>query len=260
MNIAKNTLSIVTGATGGLGKEISKSILAQQGKLVFIARDQQKIDSFGSEIGELKNESFYSIHANLNIDADLAHIEKDLVDILKNNTGVDEVFLFNNASSIDPIALIEDVSFNEVSRALTVNIASAYALTAALLRLKQKFAIKKVNIINISSGVSVNAVTGWSTYCISKAGLNMLSKCVAVEKNDDGVFSLSINPGPINTDMQEKIRNADAEKIPATKKFETMYTEGKLQSASAVTEKLFRILTSNDFSNGDFLDFNKLNC
>lgn len=259
MNIAKNTLSIVTGATGGLGKEISKSILAQHGKLVFVARDQQKIDSFVSEIGELKNDSFYTIHANLYLDADLAHVEKDLVDILKKNEGVDEVFLFNNASSIDPIALIEDVSFEEVSRTLTVNIASAYALTAALLRLKQKFAINKVNIINISSGVAVNAVTGWSAYCISKAGLNMLSKCVAVEKNDDGVFSLSINPGPINTDMQEKIRNADAEKIPATKKFESMYTEGKLQSPSAVTEKLFRVLTSNDFANGDFLDFNKLN-
>lgn len=259
MKISKNTLSIITGATGGLGKEISKSILAQQGKLVFLARDQQKIDSFESEFGELNNESFYTIRANLNFDADLAHIEKSLVDILKKNAEVDEVFLFNNASSIDPIALIEDVSFEEISRALTVNIASAYALTAALLRLKQKYAINKVNIINMSSGVSINAVTGWSAYCISKAGMNMLSKCVALEKNDDSVFSLSINPGPINTDMQVKIRNADAEKIPATKKFETMYTQGKLQSPSAVTEKLFRVLALNDFANGDFLDFNQLN-
>ena len=55
MNVTKNTLSIVTGATGGLGKELSKSILAKQGKLVFVARHQQKIDLFGSEIGELKN-------------------------------------------------------------------------------------------------------------------------------------------------------------------------------------------------------------
>ena len=169
-----------------------------------------------------------------------------------------EVFLFNNASTIDPIALIEEVSFEEVTKALTINIASAYSLTAALLRLKQKIAINKVNIINISSGVSVNPVTGWSAYCISKVGLNMLSKCIAVEKNDDGVFSVAINPGPINTDMQEKIRSADPEKIPATKKFETIYIEGKLQSPYAVTEKLFKVLASNDYANGDFIDFNKL--
>jgi benzil reductase ((S)-benzoin forming) len=259
MNIAKNTLSIVTGATGGLGKEISKSILEQQGKLVFIARDKHKIDLFEKEIDELKRKSFYTVKANLNSNDDLHGIEKNLVEVLQKNSEVNEIFLFNNASTIDPIALIEEVSFEEVSMALTINIASAYALTSMLLRLKHQFAIAKINIINISSGVSVNAVTGWSAYCISKAGLNMLSKCIASENSDVGVFSVSINPGPINTDMQEKIRNADAEKVPATKKFETMYTEGKLQSASSVTEKIFRVLASNDFSNGDFIDFNKPN-
>ena len=258
MNIAKNTLSIVTGATGGLGKEISKSILAQQGKLVFLARNKHKIDSFEKEIEESKN-NYFTVKANLNSNDDLHNIEKVLIEVLQKNSEVDEVFLFNNASTIDPIALIEDVSFEGVSRALTINVASAYALTSILLRLKQKLNIAKINIINISSGVSVNAVTGWSVYCISKAGLNMLSKCIAIENNDAGVFSVSINPGPINTDMQEKIRNADAEKVPATKKFETMYKEGMLQSASSVTEKLFRVLASNDFSNGDFIDFNKFN-
>uniref|UniRef100_UPI004047E279 SDR family NAD(P)-dependent oxidoreductase n=1 Tax=Algoriphagus sp. TaxID=1872435 RepID=UPI004047E279 len=258
MNIAKNTLSIVTGATGGLGKEISKSILVQNGKLVFVARDEKKIKLFGEEINDLKSGTFYTIKANLQSNDDLIQIEASITEILKENAEVEEVFLFNNASTIDPIALIEDVSFEQVSTALIINIASAYALTAMLLRLKQNFAFGKLNIINISSGVSVNAVTGWSSYCISKAGLNMLSKCIATESSDTGVFSVSINPGPINTGMQEKIRNADAEKIPATRKFETMYTEGKLQGASAVTEKIFRVLASNDFSNGDFIDFNKL--
>lgn len=259
MKITKHSVSIVTGATGGLGKRISESVLEQAGKLVFVARDQQKIDLFEKEIGEEDRRSFYSIKADLKANDDLSYIEKELTRILQNISELDEVFLFNNASTIDPIALIEDVSFEDVSKALMINIASAYALTGMLLRLKQKFSIAKVNIINISSGVSFNAVTGWSAYCISKAGLNMLSKCIACEKNEQGVFSLSINPGPINTDMQEKIRNADAEKIPAAKKFGDMYKEGKLQSALAVTEKIFKILALNDFSNGDFIDFNKLN-
>ncbi len=259
MNIAKNTLSIVTGATGGLGKEISKSILAQQGKLVFVARDMHKIDLFEREIEESKKNSFYKVKANLSSNDDLQDIEKILIEVMQKNSEVEEVFLFNNASTIDPIALIEDVSFEEVSKALTVNIASAYALTSILLRLKYKFTIAKITIINISSGVSINAVTGWSAYCISKAGLNMLSKCISSENSDGGVFSVSINPGPINTDMQKKIRNADAEKVPVTKRFETMYTEDKLQSASSVTEKIFRVLATNDFSNGDFIDFNRLN-
>lgn len=259
MNIAKNTLSIVTGATGGLGREISKSILEQQGKLVFVARDTEKSNLFEQEIDEIHIDSFYKINVELQLKEDLHLLEKFLVELFANIKDIEEVFLFNNASTIEPIALIEDVSFDEISKALTINIASAFALTSMLLRLKDKSGIRKINIINISSGVSINPVKGWSTYCISKAGLNMLSKCIASEYSNPAVFSLSINPGPINTNMQEKIRNADTDKIPATKKFETMYFEGKLQQPEDVTEKIFRVLASNDFSNGDFIDFNKLN-
>lgn len=259
MNIAKNTLSIVTGATGGLGREISKSILEQQGKLVFVARDTEKSNLFEQEIDEIHIDSFYKINVELQLKEDLHLLEKFLVELFANIKDIEEVFLFNNASTIEPIALIEDVSFDEISKALTINIASAFALTSMLLRLKDKAGIRKINIINISSGVSINPVKGWSAYCISKAGLNMLSKCIASEYSNPAVFSLSINPGPINTNMQEKIRNADTDKIPATKKFETMYFEGKLQQPEDVTEKIFRVLASNDFSNGDFIDFNKLN-
>lgn len=259
MNITTSTLSIITGATGGLGKSISESILANGGKLVFIAREQQKINLFEKNLNQKERDSFFALKADLSINTDINNIEKELIKILKSSSDVDEVFLFNNASTIDPIALIGEVSYEEILTSLSINIASAYALVGILLRLKLLYNIPKVNIINISSGVSINAVTGWSSYCISKAGLNMLTKCIASENSSNGVFSVSVNPGPINTEMQEKIRKADFEKIPAAKKFGDMYSEGKLQSASAVTEKLFRILTSNEFSTGDFIDFNKIN-
>jgi hypothetical protein len=38
-----------------------------------------------------------------------------------------------------------------------------------------------------------------------------------------------------------------------------MYNEGKLQKSNDVADKLFRILASKDYSNGDFIDFNKIN-
>ncbi len=259
MNITKNTLSIVTGATGGLGREISKSILQQHGKLVFVARDIDKSNLFEQEIDEINIDSFYKINVELHLKEDLYLLEKFLVELLANTKDIEEIFLFNNASTIEPIALIEDVSFDEISKALTINIVSAFTLTSMLIRLKYLTGIRKINIINISSGVSIIPVKGWSAYCISKAGLNMLSKCIASEYSDPAVFSLSINPGPINTNMQEKIRNADIDKIPATKKFETMYVEGKLQQPADVSKKIFRVLASNDYLNGDFIDFNKMN-
>ena len=259
MNITKKSFSIVTGATGGLGKAISDSILNKEGNLLFVARDLQKINSYVDIVEPSKRPFLFNIQSDLSKEEDLQNTEKLIIEIIRNNNDIKEVFLFNNASIIDPISLIKDVNFKDISNALVLNIAAAYTLTSTLIRLKLNKPSLKIYIINISSGVSINAVKGWSAYCISKAGLNMLSKCIAIENETDDIFSLSINPGAIDTGMQEKIRNADSLSIPATKKFETMYNEGKLQKPNDVADKLFKILASNDFSNGDFIDFNKIN-
>jgi benzil reductase ((S)-benzoin forming) len=259
MNITKKSLSIVTGATGGLGNAISDSILNKEGKLLFVARDLQKINCYIKNVEKSKCAFFFNIQSDLSKEEDLQNTEKLIKEIIENNNDIEEVFLFNNASIIDPISLIKDVNFKDISNALVLNIAAAYSLSSALIRLKLNKPKLKINIINISSGVSINAVKGWSAYCISKAGLNMLSKCIAIENESEDIFSLSINPGAIDTGMQKKIRNADSLEIPATKKFETMYNEGKLQQSKDVADKLFRILASKDYSNGDFIDFNKIN-
>ena len=259
MDITNKSLSIVTGATGGLGKALSDSILNKGGKLLFVARDLNKINSFIDSNENSKLSSLFKFQADLSKEKDLQKTELLIQEIIESNNDIEEIYLFNNASTIDPISLIKDVNFNELKNSLVVNIATAYTLSSALIRLKKNNPSLKLNIINISSGVSLNAVKGWSAYCISKAGLNMLSKCIAIENETEDIFSLSINPGAIDTAMQEKIRNADSIEIPATKKFETMYNEGKLQNPKDVADKLFRILASNDYSNGDFIDFNKIN-
>ena len=259
MNITNKSLSIVTGANGGFGKAISDSILNKEGKLLFVARDLEKINSFINTVEQSKRPFLFNIQSDLSEEKDLQNTEKLIKEIIENNNDIEEVFLFNNASIIDPISLIKDVNFKDISNALVLNIATAYTLSSALIRIKLNKPALKIYIINISSGVSINAVKGWSTYCISKAGLNMLSKCIAIENESEVIFSLSINPGAIDTGMQEKIRNADSVEIPATKKFETMYNEGKLQNPKDVADKLFRVLASNEYSNGDFIDFNKIN-
>lgn len=259
MKITNKSLSIVTGGTGGLGKSISHSVLNSGGILLLIARDEEKINSFEDELNESSKPFFYKLQADLTNSNDLEKIEDYLNFVLKCEENINDVFLFNNASTIDPIALIKEVSFHEISNSLTLNIASAYSMSSMLLRLNDSQSFKQINIINISSGVSINPVSGWSAYCISKSGLNMLSKCIALEYSNNEntvVFSLAINPGPINTDMQKKIRDANPLKIPASKKFDLMFKEGRLQDPNAVTDKLFRILAEKKYINGDFIDFN----
>ena len=257
MKITKKSLSIVTGGTGGLGTALSNFILENDGYVLFVGRNFEKINMYENTLKVEFLSSFFKIQADLSVENDLIAIDSKIKSIIYSNSNIEEIYLFNNASSIDPISLIEDAKFDDISNALSLNIVSAYTLSSVLLNIKKSTNISLLGIINISSGVSINPVKGWSAYCISKAGLNMLSKCISVEC-DDNVFSLSINPGAIDTGMQEKIRSADNVKIPATEKFLIMYNDGKLQNPKNVAEKLFRILEENTYSNGDFIDFNKI--
>jgi NAD(P)-dependent dehydrogenase (short-subunit alcohol dehydrogenase family) len=257
MKISNKSLSIITGGTGGLGKALSNFILENEGSVLFVGRDFEKISSYENGLKAEFHSAFYKIQADVSVENDLNSIGSSIKSIISSNFNIDEINLFNNASSIDPISLMEDVSFDQISNALILNVSSAYTLSSLLLNIKNSTNISFLNIINISSGVSINPVKGWSAYCISKAGLNMISKCLSIEC-EDNVFSLSINPGAIDTGMQERIRSADNIKIPATKKFESMYNEGKLQNPKDVADKLFRVLEGNSHSNGDFIDFNKI--
>ena len=218
MNITKKSFSIVTGATGGLGKAISDSILNKEGNLLFVARDLQKINSYVDTVEQSKRPLLFNIQSDLRKEEDLQNTEKLIIEIIRNNNDIKEVFLFNNASIIDPISLIKDVNFKDISNALVLNIAAAYTLTSTLIRLKLNKPSLKICIINISSGVSLNAVKGWSAYCISKAGLNMLSKCIAIENETEDIFSLSINPGAMTLTVtpREPISRASERAAPTS--------------------------------------------
>lgn len=258
MKITENSISIITGATGGLGQAIAQYVRNKNGGLILIARNLDKLRSTEEWLNSGNSSVLETIAADLSIENDLLRIEQYLLEIFEKHKDVKEIFVFNNASVIDPIKLIEDISFNEIKDALTLNIASPLVLSALMIRMKKKVGLPRINVINISSGVSLYPVVGWSAYCISKAGLNMLSKCISAEGAQEhlDIFSVSLNPGAIDTSMQEKIRNADGDKVPATKKFESLFNDGKLQKPAAVAEKIFRVLEMEAYANGDFIDLN----
>ncbi len=260
MNFNNNTFSIITGATGGLGNEISKKLINNKSNILFIGRKEEKINLFENNLKKDDKIYFNKLTTDLSSELNIKLIENTVENFLSSNKNINEIYLFNNASTIEPIELIENISYNEFLNSFLINLSAAYCLSSSIIRLKKKYKISSVKIINISSGVSINPLKGWSNYCITKSGLNTLSKCISEEYGDSSVFSVSINPGPIDTNMQKIIRSADNKRIPIVNRFIEMYREGKLQSPIQVTEKLFKILNKNDaVSNGDFIDFNKIN-
>ncbi|MBJ7579336.1 SDR family oxidoreductase [Devosia sp. MC532] len=109
--------------------------------------------------------------------------------------------LIYNAGTIEPLALFSDISEYDWERIIHANLLGA----ARAVRHALPLLSPDPRIILLSSGAARHAVEGWSAYCVSKAGLSMLTKALALELGKKA-FIAALSPGMVDTDMQAEIR------------------------------------------------------
>ena len=121
---------------------------------------------------------------------------------------------------------------------------------------KQK--VNKLNIVNISSGATRSAYEGWGEYCSTKAALKMASQIFGLEEKDDANKTmLLLEPGVINTPMQNQVRQSDKSEFPMLDKFINLHKDGNLVEAEDVSIAICEWLSSD--KNVPFIEtrFNK---
>jgi len=201
-------IALVTGSTSGIGKAIALA-LAKQGMCVIIngRRDRSLITNLLSTIEEINN-----IKPCPYIQGDIAteQTRNNIIEFIKNNYGYLNI-LVNNAgittqSRKDMVTLTED----DMLYVLKVNCIAPFLLTTALYPiLVTKNSINY--IINIASISSYTVSTNRADYCISKAGMSMMTKLFAIRFAADNIRVFELRPGIIQTDMtrpvQEKYNN-----------------------------------------------------
>ena len=119
----KRKVFIITGANRGLGKAFVDILIEDKNNFIIsisrsISEDQKTYSSSG----------FYFLKADL---ADNSIGEK--ITVLKDLIGVENIFFINNASIIDPISKIEDLTDEAIDRTISVNIKSTILITKYLL-------------------------------------------------------------------------------------------------------------------------------
>ena len=114
--------------------------------------------------------------------------------------------LVNNAGRIAPIGKFGEVAVEDWAAVIHVNLIGAVRMAHAVL--PAMLAAGRGMIVNVSSGAGRRAMEGWSAYCASKAGLNMLTQSLALEYGGAGLRVFSLAPGIVDTDMQTAIRES----------------------------------------------------
>ena len=189
MEHVKDKTVVITGASRGIGAATAR-LLAQNGaRVVLAARDADRLAELADETGGM------AVACDV---ADRAQVEK-----LVEAAGPVDV-LVNNAGLIDPIARIEDSAPDAWSHVVDVNLKGVYYGIRAVL--PGMTARGQGTIINISSGAALNALEGWSHYCVTKAAVLMLTRATDKEMREKGIRCMGLSPGTVATDMQREIK------------------------------------------------------
>jgi NAD(P)-dependent dehydrogenase (short-subunit alcohol dehydrogenase family) len=191
--ILSGKIALVTGATGGLGKEISLSLAKHGCYMVLLGRNRDKLLSLQGEIGE-DNCEIRAI--DLTSASEIkAMSEQVSADILINCAGV---FPINN---------IENTTLEEFDNCLNVNLRAPFLLTKYLTPHMIQSGWGRV--VNIASSSAYAGFKGTSTYCSSKHGLLGLSRSLYNELKEENVRVFCVSPGSIQTPMGETIKDQD---------------------------------------------------
>lgn len=145
----------------------------------------------------------------------------------------------NNAGLLEPIgpvAQVDPLAFRDL---IDVNVLGAFHGSQSYARIarEQGGGI----LFNISSGAARKAYRGWGAYCASKAALDRLSECLALEEAGSGLRVHSVAPGVIETGMQECIRKQDEADFPDVARFHALHDQGQLATPREAAERLFRL-------------------
>lgn len=232
------TLSIVTGASRGLGRAVAEQLLQRGDRVVSIARQAP------AGLDAARHEHW---HADL---ADARAVAARLQRFLAAAgpqawVGLN---LVNNAGVVSEPAPLADGDADDLANALRVGLEAPLLLTAAFLHATQGWAVPR-RVLLVSSGLGRRAMAGSAPYCAAKAGLDHLARAVALEEaaRPHGARIVSLAPGVIDTDMQRQLRSADAQRFPERERFASLHAGGQLDSPAQAAGKLIRYLDRADF-------------
>jgi len=235
---------IITGGSRGIGEALVKEYQKNGYKVLSLSRTV--------------HEKFVPLHiSQIRIDLRNLHDVEGAVDYIfkdLDTRSVKKITLINNAGTLGVIGPIEKSFSADIQSVIDVNLGAPAVLSAAFIRKTKKLDCDK-RIINISSGASTKPYFGWSLYCATKAGLEMLTKSIANEQADveNGVKCIAVIPGVVDTEMQDLIRETDESDFKAVQRFIDLKNNQQLSDPAEVAKRIFKVDQNTSIGNGEIV-------
>ena len=199
----KGKVAIITGAGRGLGRASALEMAKEGAYLVILSRTLPEIEATSRMIEKVGGNAL-SLKADISRPTNV----QEAVDKAQSHFGKIDI-LMNNAAIIGPIRPLYEIDEGEWNICMDINLKGYFLFSKAVI--PHMINQHRGKIINLTSGLGVMAMSLFGGYSIAKAGVIHLTRILAVELKDYNIQVNGLDPGVMDTKMQEKLRNLGPE-------------------------------------------------
>jgi NAD(P)-dependent dehydrogenase (short-subunit alcohol dehydrogenase family) len=228
----RGRVAVITGASRGLGLGLATEFAAQGISLGLCARSRPVLPKGSKGIAE-------------SVDVGDARQVGAFARLVTEQLGRIDLWI-NNAGVLGPIKPLRDIEPEAFAFHLRTNLLGVMHGTQAYVQILRERGWDGGVLVNISSGAAARAYAGWSAYCAGKAATERFTECVQLEEASSGLRAYAVQPGIVDTAMQEQIRSTSAADFPALDKFLAIKKQGTFNTPAFVARHLLAIAFDPD--------------
>lgn len=187
-------VAVVTGATSGIGHACAVGFAHEGANVVCVGRKEEALKTVADEVRSAGAEAL-TIRADLSLDSEADRVIDESVEAFG---GIDVLV---NAAGFLTTGTIETTAIDSWDEMMNVNVRAVFRL---MQRSLPSLIERRGNIVNVSSVTGLRSFPGVLAYCVSKAAVDQLTRCSALELAAKGVRVNAVNPGVVVTEIHKR--------------------------------------------------------
>jgi len=220
---------MITGATSGIGCATARRFAADGSQVIACGRNSSALKEVEQEIKSQGGKSL-ALAVDVTVESQLQQAFHTAI----NQTGRLDVLV--NAAGHISNGSIENTSLQAWDAMMNVNLRSVFYL----MQLAAPHLIKTGgNIVNVSSVTGLRSFPGVLAYCVSKAGVDQLTRCAALELAAKGVRVNAVNPGVVITEIHKRGGMSEEAYENFLERSKTTHPIGRVGEADEIAELIF---------------------
>ncbi len=220
---------LITGATSGIGRATALRFAGAGATIAAVGRDENALSRITTEIGE-QGGNAVPVRANLAIE------KEAMTAVSETLTQLGGIDVLVNAAGHIASGTIEDTSLEAWDAMLNINLRAVFMITQLAL---PSIVERRGNIINVSSVTGLRSFPGVLAYCVSKAGVDQLTRCAALELAGKGVRVNAVNPGVVVTEIHKRGGMSDEQYAAFLERSTQTHPLGRVGEPTEIAELIF---------------------